>query len=137
MAHGKKYRAADSKINREKKYSMDEAFTLLPQMKISEKFDETVDLAIRLPVPFVAERLPFFPVTSPGAVIGGEENACIDTLGRARHPGRRRWHLSHRPHALNQRPRLLDWKKPGPRNLPALESCSRLVAFDTAVCGIY
>ena len=50
MAHGKKFRAADSKINREKKYSMDEAFTLLPQMKISEKFDETVDLAIRLGV---------------------------------------------------------------------------------------
>ena len=50
MAHGKKYRAADSKLNREKKYSMDEAFTLLPQMKISEKFDETVDLAIRLGV---------------------------------------------------------------------------------------
>ena len=50
MAHGKKYRAADSKISRDKKYSMDEAFTLLPQMKISEKFDETVDLAIRLGV---------------------------------------------------------------------------------------
>ena len=50
MAHGKKYRAADSKISREKKYSMDEAFTLLPEMKISAKFDETVDLAIRLGV---------------------------------------------------------------------------------------
>jgi large subunit ribosomal protein L1 len=50
MAHGKKYRAADGKLDREKKYSMDEAFTLLPSMKISEKFDETVDLAIRLGV---------------------------------------------------------------------------------------
>src|SRR6185312_11678469 len=50
MAHGKEYRAADSKISREKKYSMDEAFTLLPEMKISAKFDETVDLAIRLGV---------------------------------------------------------------------------------------
>jgi large subunit ribosomal protein L1 len=50
MAHGKKYRAADSKINRDKKYSMDEAFSLLPEMKISAKFDETVDLAIRLGV---------------------------------------------------------------------------------------
>ena len=50
MAHGKKYRAANSKVNREKKYSMDEAFTLLPELKISQKFDETVDLAIRLGV---------------------------------------------------------------------------------------
>jgi large subunit ribosomal protein L1 len=50
MAHGKKYRAAAGKRSPEKKYSMDEAFTLLPQMKISEKFDESVDLAIRLGV---------------------------------------------------------------------------------------
>ena len=50
MAHGKKYRAAASKRSPDKKYSMEEAFTLLPQMKISEKYDETVDLAIRLGV---------------------------------------------------------------------------------------
>jgi len=50
MAHGKKYRAADGKISREKKYSMDEAFTLLPEMKISAKFDETVELAVKLGV---------------------------------------------------------------------------------------
>src|SRR4029078_8635069 len=48
MAHAKKYRAADSKISRDKKYSMDEAFTLLPEMKISAKFHETVDLALPL-----------------------------------------------------------------------------------------
>jgi large subunit ribosomal protein L1 len=47
---GKKYRAASSKVNRDKKYTMDEAFTLLPQLKISEKFDESVDLAVRLGV---------------------------------------------------------------------------------------
>jgi len=50
MANGKKYRAANAKVNRDKKYTMDEAFTLLPELKISEKFDETVDLAIRLGV---------------------------------------------------------------------------------------
>src|SRR6516225_6720264 len=50
MAHGKKYRAASAKVNRDKKYSMDEAFGLLPQLKISEKFDESVDIAIRLGV---------------------------------------------------------------------------------------
>jgi large subunit ribosomal protein L1 len=47
---GKKYRAASGKVNRDKKYTMDEAFTLLPQLKISEKFDESVDLAVRLGV---------------------------------------------------------------------------------------
>ena len=50
MAHGKKYRAANGKVNRDKKYSMDEAFSLLPELKISAKFDESVDLAIRLGV---------------------------------------------------------------------------------------
>ena len=50
MPVGKKYRAASAKVDREKKYSMDEAFTLLPHLKISDKFDETVDLAIRLGV---------------------------------------------------------------------------------------
>ncbi len=50
MASGKKYRAAASKVNREKKYSVEEAFSLLPQLKISQKYDESVDLAIRLGV---------------------------------------------------------------------------------------
>jgi large subunit ribosomal protein L1 len=50
MASGKKYKAASNKIDREKKYSVADAFALLPQLKISEKFDETVDLAIRLGV---------------------------------------------------------------------------------------
>jgi large subunit ribosomal protein L1 len=50
MASGKKYRAASEKVNREKKYSMDEAFNILPELKISTKMDETVDLAIRLGV---------------------------------------------------------------------------------------
>jgi large subunit ribosomal protein L1 len=47
---GKKYRQAAEKVNREKKYSVEEAFSLLPKLKISEKFDESVDLAIRLGV---------------------------------------------------------------------------------------
>src|SRR5262245_38363006 len=47
---GKKYRQAAEKVNREKKYSVEEAFALLPKLKISEKFDESVDLAIRLGV---------------------------------------------------------------------------------------
>jgi large subunit ribosomal protein L1 len=47
---GKKYKKASEQVNRDKKYSVEEAFSLLPKLKISEKFDETVDLAIRLGV---------------------------------------------------------------------------------------
>jgi large subunit ribosomal protein L1 len=47
---GKKYRKAAELVNREKKYSVEEAFSILPKLKISEKFDESVDVAIRLGV---------------------------------------------------------------------------------------
>jgi len=47
---GKKFRKAAELVNREKKYSVEEAFSILPKLKISEKFDETVDVAIRLGV---------------------------------------------------------------------------------------
>jgi large subunit ribosomal protein L1 len=50
MATGKKYRAALAKVDREKKYTIADGFALLPQTKISEKFDESVDMAIRLGV---------------------------------------------------------------------------------------
>src|SRR3989442_15214119 len=47
---GKKYRKAAELVNREKKYSVEEAFSILPKLKISEKFDESVDVAVRLGV---------------------------------------------------------------------------------------
>jgi len=47
---GKKFRKAAELVDREKKYSVEEAFQILPKLKISEKFDETVDFAIRLGV---------------------------------------------------------------------------------------
>jgi len=47
---GKKYAAALKQIDREKRYSLAEGFDLLPKLKISSKFDETVDLAVRLGV---------------------------------------------------------------------------------------
>src|SRR5579872_3730185 len=50
MASGKKYRAAAEKVDREKRYTVSEAFDLLPLLKISAKFDESVDLAVRLGV---------------------------------------------------------------------------------------
>lgn len=47
---GKKYTAAAKLVDRNKKYSMNDAFELLPKLKISSKFDETVDIAVRLGV---------------------------------------------------------------------------------------
>lgn len=47
---GKKYSAALKQVDREKRYSMQEGFDLIPKLKISAKFDETVDLAVRLGV---------------------------------------------------------------------------------------
>jgi len=46
---GKKYKEAAKLVNPDKKYSLSEACNLLPQMKIA-KFDETIDVAIRLGV---------------------------------------------------------------------------------------
>jgi large subunit ribosomal protein L1 len=45
----KKYAEAIKKVDREKRYDMDEALNLLPQMTFA-KFDETVELALRLGV---------------------------------------------------------------------------------------
>lgn len=45
----KKYAEAKQKIDREKRYDMDEALDILPQVKYA-KFDETVELALRLGV---------------------------------------------------------------------------------------
>ena len=49
MALAKKYVEARKKIDREKRYEMDEALELLPQVCFA-KFDETVELALRLGV---------------------------------------------------------------------------------------
>jgi large subunit ribosomal protein L1 len=48
-AHGKKYLEARKKVNREAKYSLDEALDLLKQTA-QAKFDETVEVALRLGV---------------------------------------------------------------------------------------
>ncbi len=46
---GKKYKEAASKIDREKRYALDEAIKLVVAHKVA-KFDETVELAVRLNV---------------------------------------------------------------------------------------
>jgi large subunit ribosomal protein L1 len=51
MAHaGKKYVAALAKVDRNKRYSVEQACMLIPETKISQKYDESVDLAVRLGV---------------------------------------------------------------------------------------
>jgi large subunit ribosomal protein L1 len=47
--HGKKYRRVATKVDRTKRYSLEEACKLLPDTKIA-KFDESVDIAVRLGV---------------------------------------------------------------------------------------
>ena len=47
---GKKYRTATEKVDRNKKYTVEEACGLIPKTKISSKHDETVDIAVRLGV---------------------------------------------------------------------------------------
>jgi len=46
---GKKYRRAAAKVERGRKYSLEEACTLVPQTKVAN-FDEGVDIAVRLGV---------------------------------------------------------------------------------------
>jgi large subunit ribosomal protein L1 len=47
---GKKYENALKKVDRMKKYPITDACELLPQVKISSKFDETVNVSVRLGV---------------------------------------------------------------------------------------
>lgn len=47
---GKRYAEAKKQVDRQRLYSVEEAFDLLPRTKVSERFDETVDVAIRLGV---------------------------------------------------------------------------------------
>ena len=49
MAHGKKYTAAAGKVDRNKRYRLDDAFKLVKETA-TRKFDETVDAAINLGV---------------------------------------------------------------------------------------
>jgi large subunit ribosomal protein L1 len=47
---GKRYRNAAQGIDRKARYTVEEACELLPKSKVSKKFDETVDIAVRLGV---------------------------------------------------------------------------------------
>lgn len=47
---GKTYSKVSEEIDRKQRYSVEDACALLPKVKISKKFDETVDVAVRLGV---------------------------------------------------------------------------------------
>ena len=47
--HGKRFRNASAKVDRTKRYALDDACKLLPETKVA-KFDESVDIAVRLGV---------------------------------------------------------------------------------------
>src|SRR5256885_1730785 len=48
-SHGKKYRRVATKVDSAKRYTLDEACKLIPDTKVA-KFDESVDIAVRLGV---------------------------------------------------------------------------------------
>jgi len=48
-SHGKKYRRVTTKVDRTKRYSLEEACKIVPETKVA-KFDESVDIAVRLGV---------------------------------------------------------------------------------------
>lgn len=50
MKKGKKFTAANQLIVQGKSYSFSEGFSLIPEVKISDKFDETVEIAVKLGV---------------------------------------------------------------------------------------
>ena len=49
MPHGKKFKNASAKVDRSKRYPLEEACKLVPETKVA-KFDESVDIAVRLGV---------------------------------------------------------------------------------------
>jgi len=49
MAEGKNYKSAAAKVDRSKRYLLEDACKLLPETKVA-KFDESVDIAVRLGV---------------------------------------------------------------------------------------
>ena len=47
MAHGKRYKAASTTVDREKTYSLDEAVKIV-KANAKAKFDETIEVAMNL-----------------------------------------------------------------------------------------
>lgn len=74
-AHGKKYEAANSKVDPAERYQLDEAVRLVKEMSYA-KFDESVDAAVRLNVnPRHADQMVRGAVTLPNGT--GKETSVL------------------------------------------------------------
>jgi len=81
MTMGKKYEQARKLVDREKRYSLEEACALLPKTKISQKSDETVDIAVRLGVdPKHADQMVRGAVVLPHGT-GKSQKVCVIAKG--------------------------------------------------------
>ena len=79
---GKKFAAAAKLVDREKRYSFADGFDLLSKTKISNKFDESVDLAVRLGVdPKHADQMVRGTVVLPHGLGGKAKKVAVITAG--------------------------------------------------------
>jgi large subunit ribosomal protein L1 len=82
---GKKYKNAAAKIDRKRRYTLDEAVALIPETKISTKSDETVDAAIRLGVdPKHADQMVRGAVVLPHGTGKSKKVLCIAKPDKAK-----------------------------------------------------
>ncbi len=82
---GKKYRAAAEKVDRKRRYPLNEAVALIPEMKISGKSDETIDVAVRLGVnPKHADQMVRGAVVLPHGTGKSKKVLCIAKPDKAK-----------------------------------------------------
>lgn len=82
---GKKYRAAADKVDRKRRYPVTEAVALIPEMKISGKSDETIDVAVRLGVnPKHADQMVRGAVVLPHGTGKTKKVLCIAKPDKAK-----------------------------------------------------
>ncbi len=82
---GKKYKAAAAKIDRKRRYPLSEAIALVPETKISDKSDETVDVAVRLGVnPKHADQMVRGAVVLPHGTGKSKKVLCIAKPDKAK-----------------------------------------------------
>lgn len=82
---GRRYRHAAEQLDRNRKYSVEEACALVQQIKISKKFSETVDAAIRLGVnPKHADQMVRGAVVLPNGTGKSKVVLCIAKPDKAK-----------------------------------------------------
>ena len=82
---GKRYKNAAQKVDNNQKYSLEEACALVAQTKVSKKFDETVDAAVRLGVnPKHADQMVRGAVVLPHGTGKSKKVLCIAKPDKAK-----------------------------------------------------